>query len=211
MTLEQIEELAALHAVGALDGADREAFERLLSSGDERARQALREFQEAAALTGGAVVPAVQPSPDLKQKILARIQSAPPQDLRLDQTPALMPAAPGFHFVPGDASAAGWMPMKVPGAFIKLLFFNKEAGYAVVMGRLEPGAVYPPHRHTGAEELYMLSGDLHIGDRILRAGDFHHSDPGTAHGENYSEQGCTLLAVVSSQDVLLQLGVEPGR
>jgi anti-sigma factor ChrR (cupin superfamily) len=108
--------------------------------------------------------------------------------------------------VPADLTE-GWQPLRAPGAFIKLLSFNRETGYAVVLGKLEPGTHYPAHTHTGPEELYMLSGDLKVGDYVLHAGDFHHSDPGTYHADNYSEHGCTLLAIISSQDVLQQMGV----
>jgi len=201
MTLEQIEELAALHAVGALDGEERVRFEELLQSGNADACRALREFRDAAAISGAASVPAAAPSPALKQKILRTIESR--------ETRRSVPAGvlgPEFQFMPGDSSE-GWKPMRVPGAFIKLLSFNREQGYAVVLGRLDPGGRYPAHRHSGAEELYLLSGDLRIGDRTLRAGDFHHSDPGTYHDDNVSEQGCMLLAVVSSEQVLQELGV----
>jgi quercetin dioxygenase-like cupin family protein len=199
MSPEQIEELAALHAVGALDGEERAGFERLLASGDARAREALREFQEAAALSAVAKLAPADPPSALKEKVLNAVQ------LRTGASTSGCLRA-GFHFVPDD-SAQGWMPMRVPGAFIKLLSFNREQGYAVVLGKLDPGSRYPAHHHSGAEELYLLSGDLRVGDRTLRAGDFHHSDPGTFHSDNVSEQGCTLLAVVSSREVLQELGV----
>lgn len=197
MTPEQIEEFAALHAVGALDGEERATFERLLASGDAQACKALRNFQEAAALTATAHIAPAAPSSGLKAKILQAIQRRPHRSA---------PGQPGFEFVPDDP-AQGWIPMRVPGAFIKLLSFNRDQGYAVVLGRLDPGGRYPAHHHSGAEELYLLSGDLRIGERTLRAGDFHHSDTGTFHSDNVSEQGCTLLAVVSSREVLQELGL----
>jgi quercetin dioxygenase-like cupin family protein len=202
MSPEQIEESAALHAMGALAGEERAEFERLLESGDALACRALREFRDAAALYAAAQLPAATPSSGLKAKILDAIQRRTGQSTAGD-------AMAGFHFVPEDSSR-GWLPMRVPGAFIKLLSFNREQGYAVVLGRLDPGAHYPAHHHSGAEELYLLSGDLRIGERTLRAGDFHHSDPGTFHEDNRSEQGCTLLAVVSSREVLQELGLVAG-
>jgi hypothetical protein len=51
----------------------------------------------------------------------------------------------------------------------------------------------------------LLTGDLHIGGRVMRPGDFHHAEPGTAHGENYSVEGCTLLAILSADHALAQL------
>lgn len=210
MNPDQIEELAALHAVGALDGDERSAFEQLLRDGNAQAHRAVREFQEAAALGLVDPKPAATPSSGLRQRILDQVQAG-----RLNSAatafnrPTALPDSlvqAISQFVPHDPSS-GWTALSVPGAFVKLLSFNKEAGYAVVLGRLEPGRFYPAHQHIGPEELYMLSGDLHIGDLVLRAGDFHHSDAGSVHGENHSTEGCTLLAVISSRDVLQQLGV----
>jgi quercetin dioxygenase-like cupin family protein len=198
MSPEKIEELAALHAVGALDGSERAEFERLLEGGDALACRALREFRDAAALYAAAQLPAATPPSGLKSRILEMVQTR--------GQPLTGDATAGFHFV-ADDPVQGWLPMQVPGAFIKLLSYNREQGYAVLLGRLDPGSHYPAHRHSGAEELYLLSGDLRIGEQTLRAGDFHHSDPGTFHEDNRSEEGCTLLAVVSSKEVLQELGL----
>ena len=51
----------------------------------------------------------------------------------------------------------------------------------------------------------MLSGDLHIGEQVLHAGDFHHAAAGSSHGVNWSEAGCVLLAVLSQEDLVAQL------
>ena len=93
------------------------------------------------------------------------------------------------------------------GAWVKLLSIEREKGYAVMMGRLEAGVRYPAHMHEGAEELYILTGDLHVGDRSLGPGDFHHADAGTAHGVNYSVEGCTLLAVLPAEHELVQFAM----
>jgi anti-sigma factor ChrR (cupin superfamily) len=112
----------------------------------------------------------------------------------------------GFLFHGAD-DPRGWKELPIRGAFIKLLSIERERGYAVLMGKLEAGVRYPAHKHTGAEELYILTGDLHIGDRTLGPGDFHHSDAGTAHEVNYSVEGCTLLAVLPADHELVQLAM----
>ena len=53
----------------------------------------------------------------------------------------------------------------------------------------------------------QTTGDLHIGDRTLGPGDFHHSDAGTAHDLNYSVEGCTLLAVLPLDHELVQFAI----
>ena len=71
------------------------------------------------------------------------------------------------------------------------------------MGRIEAGVRYPAHINSGPEDFYILSGDLVVGDRKLGPGDFHHADVGSQHEVNYSEQGCTLLAVLTTDDPLV--------
>jgi anti-sigma factor ChrR (cupin superfamily) len=59
--------------------------------------------------------------------------------------------------------------------------------------RLDPGAVIPQHLHHGAEECYVLEGELRTWDTVLRAGDFLRSPPGSDHAASRSEGGCLLL------------------
>jgi anti-sigma factor ChrR (cupin superfamily) len=93
----------------------------------------------------------------------------------------------------------------VPGAWIKLLSLERVRGYAVLLGRLEPGVHYPAHVNAGPEDFYILTGDLHIGDKRLGPGDFHHAERGSRHEVNHSVEGCTLLAVLTIDDPLVEL------
>jgi anti-sigma factor ChrR (cupin superfamily) len=65
-----------------------------------------------------------------------------------------------------------------------------------------PGTKYPEHNHTGPEECYVLEGSIRVGDNVLKAGDFHHADPGSHHGELVSDDGALLLLVVAAEDYL---------
>jgi anti-sigma factor ChrR (cupin superfamily) len=71
----------------------------------------------------------------------------------------------------------------------------------VVLGKLAPGTHYPPHSHIGAEQNFVMSGDLHIVEVVLNEGEFHNAREGSNHGENYSESGCTIMAIVSTEDL----------
>jgi anti-sigma factor ChrR (cupin superfamily) len=102
-----------------------------------------------------------------------------------------------------SAAQKDWKALPIPGAYIKLLSLEKERGYAVLMGKLDPGTRYPAHVNAGPEDFFILTGDLVIGDRKMRAGDFHHADGGSQHAENYSVEGCTLLAVLTTDDPLV--------
>jgi len=190
---QRLQELAALQATGALDGEDAQEFQRLLSSGEVALKQESSAFADVAVAVAESL-PLQQAPHGLKAKLLKQVEPA-------DQPSA---AGPGYRLI-RQHDQTGWRNLKVRGASVKLLSLDSNRGYAVVMGRLEAGCHYPAHTHSGPEELYVLSGDLHIEGRVLRAGDFHHADAGTSHGENFSEEGCVILAVVSAQDLLAQM------
>jgi len=73
MNRDEIVELAAGYARGALDALDRERFEALLAAGDAEARAALRDFE--ATVAGLAAETAEVPSPALKAALMARIDA----------------------------------------------------------------------------------------------------------------------------------------
>ncbi len=198
MISEQQQEQASLYALGALEGAEQTTFESELR-GNEELRQLVRELQRTTDLM--ALTSPQQPLPGgLRDKVLQRIDSLPAG--KKSAKDSLPPQIPGLSFM--DAPGArDWKPLPIPGTYIKLLSLEKERGYAVLMGKLDPGARYPAHINAGPEDFYILSGDLHIGNRRLGAGDFHHADGGSQHEENYSVAGCTLIAVLTTDDPLV--------
>lgn len=192
MITETQQEQASLYALGALTAEELTAFEAEMAANTE-----LRDFVRSLYSTIGLMARAM-PSPlppALKGKVMQRIDAADAA-----RRPAAVPL--GLNFLIG-ASQSGWKPLPVPGAAIKLLSLERERGYAVLLGKLERGARYPAHVNAGPEDIYILSGDLVVGERRLAAGDFHHADRGSHHEENYSVEGCTLLAVLSTEDPLV--------
>jgi putative transcriptional regulator len=204
MNADRLDELAALHAAGALEGSELEEFQTLLKGAGPAAKATLSEFNNLGALLAAARSPLRRPSPGLKERILHQVAASEYlKNLSAQLQKLLPPAVGGFAFV-SQAADSGWQKLAVPGAYVKLLSCDMTRGYAVVLGKLDPGARYPRHRHAEPEEVYVLSGDLHIGERVLNAGDFHRAEAGTTHGVNYSEAGCTILAVLSTQDLVAQ-------
>jgi anti-sigma factor ChrR (cupin superfamily) len=197
-------DLAPLHALGALDGDDLRDFARLLEL-DPDARGELSGFTGVLEALARSVPAAATPSPDLKARILREAERRKARAAAEIELRKLVPASHnGLAFLK-NADSPGWLPLPVAGAFVKLLSFDQASGYAVVLGKLDAGSRYPSHTHVHPEDIFMLSGDLHVGDEVLRAGDFHHAEAGSRHGVNWSEQGCTLLAVLSRDDLLAQL------
>jgi len=195
MMSEQQQEQASLYVLGAMPAQERQAFEARVKA-DPELRGLVLELQRSTALMAASQSSASLP-PGLKDKVMNRISA-----------PATTPPryAPGFEFH-GSDDPRGWKELPVRGAWIKLLSLERDRGYAVLLGRLEAGVRYPAHEHLGSEQLFILTGDLHIGNRALGPGDFHHADAGTSHGVNYSEQGCTLLAVLPADHELVQLAM----
>lgn len=203
MITEQQQEQAALYALGALAAEEQQSFVAEMRANPELS-ELLRSLQQALdkVLLAG---PAATPPPELKTKVLARIQgqvASQPRPVQQSSASALM----GLRFLPGT-EAAGWKQLPVPGAWIKLLSFEPSRGYAVLLGKLEPGVRYPAHTNAGPEDFYILTGDLQVGEQTLRGGDFHHADAGSVHGENYSVEGCTLLAVLTVDDPLVSFAM----
>jgi anti-sigma factor ChrR (cupin superfamily) len=197
-------ELAALSALGALDGEEGRAFAEILAR-EPAARREAQAFGQVAEALAQSLPPVPLPSTDLKQKILRRAETAKARVKAEAQLKRLVPPSQdGLAFL-RETGGPGWLPLPVAGAFVKLLSFDQASGYAVVLGKLDAGCRYPGHVHRCPEDIFMLSGDLHIGDEVIRSGDFHHAAAGSRHGVNWSEAGCVLLAVLSKEDLLAQL------
>lgn len=198
MTTEHQQDQASLYALGALPEAERAEFESELRGNPE-----LLAFMRSLLASGKAIalaVPPVELPRGLKAKVLQRI------DAETAPAPVSRPPIPdmraGLSFLMA-AEATGWKQLPIPGAWIKLLSLERERGYAVLLGKLDPGTRYPAHVNAGAEDFYILTGDLHVGETVLQGGDFHHAEAGSQHAENFSENGCTLLAVLTVDDPLV--------
>jgi DNA-binding NarL/FixJ family response regulator len=106
-----------------------------------------------------------------------------------------------------EASAPDGVPESVwedvaSGISCQLLATDEEKERVSMLVRLAPGVAYPPHRHAGVEELYLLDGKLVIDDKTLYAGDYNRAEPDTGDQRVWSETGCTCVLITSTRDVL---------
>jgi ChrR Cupin-like domain len=90
-----------------------------------------------------------------------------------------------------------------PGIACKLLATDAEKNRVSMLVRLAPGTDYPPHRHAGVEELYMLDGVLIVDDQTFSPGDYRRGDPDTVDHRVWSETGCTCVLITSYRDEIL--------
>ena len=99
-----------------------------------------------------------------------------------------------------------WRPLDEPGitgVHVKVLRFDPIARRAPsILLRFEPGATYPAHNHPGGEEIYVLEGDVQLGQDHLHRGDFLYTAPGNKHAVR-SQGGCVLLVVVPQEVEIL--------
>ena len=199
MITEEQQEQAALCALGLLNAHEQEQFAAELRTNSEL-RELLHSLQQTVdrvALVG----PTMRPRAELKSTVLQRVRAvASGRAEQPTHETRELPAGLQFRMA---AETAGWKQLPLPGAWIKLLSLEPARGYAVLLGKLDPGVRYPAHVNAGPEDFYILTGDLHVSGRALGPGDFHHADAGSHHGENYSVEGCTLLAVLTVDDPLV--------
>lgn len=204
---DEMTELAALHAVGALDPEEARAFERHVAEGCDACAEELREFESVAALLARSAPP-VEPPASVREKLLSRAA----EDRRGRHAAGKPSDAPSqfvgaSEFLVVRKSEGEWAETSDPGVFVKLLFVDKERDTVTTLVRIEPGARIPAHRHLGVEQCLVLEGDMRAGAAVLHAGDFNCAMPDTIHEEIYSETGALLLIVApESYEVLGRVG-----
>ncbi|MBK8983866.1 MAG: cupin domain-containing protein [Ignavibacteria bacterium] len=131
-------------------------------------------------------------SPNAKNKILDNILN------EIDEKSKAEKKDINFSFVLEETSE--WKEYPVKGIKYKPLSFNKEKNYIMLLLKAEAGCQYPSHHHSGAEECYVIEGDLHAEGKILGPGDFHHAEGDSDHKSLYTENGCTLIIVADPED-----------
>ena len=185
--------LAALDALGALDGAGRLELERGLSVAAAEVRKEIQELYEVAASLPHAL-PLAAPSPALRARVVAR--AAGPSSSSTRQRSALGEA---LHFIDRDE---GWQPHPIPGITVKVLSVDDRSGVATLLVKAAPRTTYPAHHHSGPEGCYVIEGEVLVAGRRIGAGDFHLADRDSDHDPLYTETGATVLLVCAAADYL---------
>jgi quercetin dioxygenase-like cupin family protein len=95
------------------------------------------------------------------------------------------------------AARRPWLTL-APGVEMKLLRPD-TTGCVTALVRMAPASRYEAHVHPLHEQCLVLSGEIHIGSYLLRAGDLHIADAGSSHDVTFSPCGA-LLFVRTSRD-----------
>ncbi len=200
MNCTQIQELAAAYALGALDPAEASRLESMAAA-DRDLRAELDTFLHVARRLAQAVTP-VAPPPAIRAAVLARIARTP-QQRPAAQPPAVPPVVPpGFKFL--RPAAGRWTEGPVPGVRVQMLSTDWRRNQTMLYIELDPGARYPDHRHSGPEQMFIVSGDLRSGGLLLQAGDFVEGQEGSEHCDVVSPSGCQALLITSATSALAE-------
>jgi len=169
MSRNEVEQWAGDYVLGTLSGSELAEFEAHLARNPEAQRYVAAWERRLTPLA--ATLPEIEP----RASVWDAIKEAPDE--------AGPPATVTVRGGEGEWRTLG------PGAEIKLLMVDREAGFQSFLLRLSPGAMLPPHDHNTLEECLLLEGDMLIGDRAYRRGDYHAALPGSRHAPISTRNG----------------------
>jgi anti-sigma factor ChrR (cupin superfamily) len=201
-TEEQMQEMMALYALGALADDEAWALENHLAENRNGLAEDLKAFETVAAYLAFAA-PEQNPPVELRQNLLALVaQEAPTANKQTFSLPVTLP--PQFsQFFSLRANEGEWQEFG-PGMSARTLFADHARGIVTSLVRMMPGTALPPHKHTGEEQLYILEGDCFIHDTKLGPGDFYHASAGSIHESTYTVGGTTFLLIAPANYEILQ-------
>jgi anti-sigma factor ChrR (cupin superfamily) len=186
-------ELAPLYALDLLDEADRQFVEEQIADCPELAEE-LTELQA----TVGAIpysTPVIPMADNLKDRLFQRLGYATPE-------PAVPVSSGRLPEVVVRSQDLDWKPYRIPGVRVARLHRDPVRREVSALLRAEAGVCYPMHCHASFEEIYLLEGDLIIGEQVYRAGDYIRSEQGSLHSPS-TRTGCMFFVRTSLDDEYL--------
>ncbi len=186
-----VHELASLYALGGLGPAEEKHFEEHLRMGCEACSAELRSLEDVTSALAASI--AVEPPSQLRERLMARVT-------RMPRTPGIAYHEAGVLIA--RSKEIDWKPF-APGITFKPLYRDKARNTDTMLVRMEAGSRIPRHRHAQIEELFVLSGDLHVEDQVMFAGDYCRADLDSVHDQSFSETGCVFLLMASPDNQLL--------
>lgn len=94
-----------------------------------------------------------------------------------------------------------WVPSPSPGVERMMLDrIGKESGHATSLVRYAPDSVFPPHVHSGGEEILVLDGEFSDEHGNYPTGSYLRNPIGTTHGPKIGPQGATIFVKLHQFD-----------
>ncbi len=142
-----------------------------------------------AAVAEGLGLSAASPAPaGLRERVLSAARELPER--------AATTLRPGVLLV--RTTASEWTNA-FPGVQRKDIHHDAARRSRSTLFRMEPGSKYPDHSHTFLEELFVLEGSAVVNGKLLRAGDYCRSEPGTSDQGIFSAEGAVFLAFLTEE------------
>ena len=162
-------ELVDLYAVGALEGDERDEFERHF----EECETCRTELMRCRAVLTGLEAP-VPPTPRTRERVL------------------------DFSFAPRDPVAVERLEWEelAPGVRVHVFHDDRDRAVRAQLMWVEPGAARPSHRHLADEEILVLEGGLVIGEDAYGQGDICRIRAGWFHDERAEAEGRCVCYVI---------------
>jgi anti-sigma factor ChrR (cupin superfamily) len=184
-------DLVASYALAALERSENELMKAHLPTCPE-CQQEYHALSSVTDTLSGWRAQTLPPLASSWKRLAERISTQP-------QKQAVVPAL--TQPPPQDWAEPRWKEV-APGISCKLLSNDTESDRVSMLVRLAPNTAYPPHRHAGVEELYLLEGELWIENQKLQPGDYNRAEAGTSDQRVWSETGCMCLLITSPSDQL---------
>jgi hypothetical protein len=194
-------DLAPLYALNLLSDSERAWVEQQVADCPDLAEDLAAYEMAVTALPYSA--PLEPLNKNLKTQLFDQLGLATPESKSLGE-PSQEGGAESYWAV--RSQELDWQPHSVPGITVAIIHTDLVRREIVGFLRAEPGACYPLHRHAGTEEIFMLEGDLVIGDKVFGPGDYIHSLPGSSHAP-YTQGGCQFFFHTSMDDEYSDLAV----
>lgn len=171
----EVEDQAALFAVGALAAEEKDAFARRLAAGCPLCTAEVDQCNLVLSMLPLAL-PQVAPSPRLRARVLESVMHGNP------------PTPPVEQMTVVRSGEKPWRPSPFPGVEMRFLFKRKT-----MLVRMAANSRIPAHRHATAEQCLVLEGSVSSDGVTANAGDFIYMPEGSTHEDLHSPDGAVLL------------------
>jgi anti-sigma factor ChrR (cupin superfamily) len=195
---DELRELASLYVLDAMPPDQKAVYEAHLESGCAVCTSEVAALRDVTGAIAMSVEP-VSPRAELRARLMSALTAT--SQPHAEKVPGVLYDKDGV--LVARHSEMEWKTGELPGIFQKILFNDTARGFSTAMVRMTPGTHYPSHKHAGVEELYLLEGDLCVGDVAMREGDYCRGETGSIHEELVTRTGCLFVVTSSHHDQLL--------
>ncbi len=105
-------------------------------------------------------------------------------------TPSSTSEETNFRFI--DAEDLPWWCSDADGVSFKTLRYDETAKHGAVMVHMIPGTTYPVYEASAGQDVYVVDGELLLGDSVVRRGSYAWVPPGAHHAPR-TVKGCVLF------------------